>query len=320
MTKARAQLISLEATPYYHCVSRCVRRSFLCGYDSQQNRCFEHRRGWIEERLLKLAHVFCIDVCAYSIMSNHYHVVLHVNQEDAQSLSDQDICERWLSFHTPPLLIQKWLKQDALSEAELLKIHDIIGTWRERLSSISWFMRLLNQYIATQANKEDGCTGHFWEGRFKSQALLDESALAAAMAYVDLNPVRSNIAGSPETSEYTSVKARIDVLKENNISSPCLYPFVGNPRKDMPQGIPFRLMDYLELVDWTGRQIRDDKRGNIANTLPPILNRLGISQETWLNACTQLERGNVIGKEHSIKHALPVLKRKRVSGFRLPDS
>ncbi|EGU61392.1 hypothetical protein VINI7043_14345 [Vibrio nigripulchritudo ATCC 27043] len=320
MTKARAQLISLEATPYYHCVSRCVRRSFLCGYDSERNQCFEHRRGWIEERLLNLSQVFCIDVCAYAIMSNHYHVVLHINQEEMQSLSDQDVCERWLSFHTPPLLIQKWLKQEALTEAEALKIHDMINTWRERLASISWFMRMLNQYIATLANKEDCCTGHFWEGRFKSQALLDEQALAAAMTYVDLNPIRANMADSPETSEYTSVKARVDTLRVSKATAPCLHPFVGYPRTNQPTGIPFRLMDYLELIDWTGRHIRDDKRGYIAHALPPILNRLSISKETWLHACTELEGGNVIGKEASIKRALPTFKRKRISGFRLPDS
>ncbi|MDP2571924.1 transposase [Vibrio penaeicida] len=320
MTKARSQLISLDATPYYHCVSRCVRRSFLCGYDSEREQCYEHRRGWIEERLLQLSQVFCIDVCAYAIMSNHYHLVLHINIEREKSLSDQEICDRWLSFHTPPLLIQKWLKQDTLSEAEEVKIQEIIDTWRERLTSISWFMRLLNQFIATQANKEDSCTGHFWEGRFKSQALLDEQALTAAMAYVDLNPVRANMANTPEASEYTSVKARIQALKEHKTTAPCLHPFVGYPRKDIPTGIPFRLMDYLELVDWTGRQIREDKRGSIHSSLPSILNRLGIDQTTWMNACTQLEKGTVVGCEATIKHVMPKLNRKRISGFRLPDS
>nr|WP_235187360.1 Mobile element protein [Vibrio nigripulchritudo] len=156
-------------------------------------------------------------------------------------------------------------------------------------------MRLLNQFIATQANKEDGCTGHFWEGRFKSQALLDEQALAAAMAYVDLNPVRTSIADTPEASEYTSVKTRIQALKDHKATAPCLHPFIGYPRKDIPTGIPFRLMDYLELVNWTGRQIREDKRASINSPLPSILNRLGIDQTTWMNACTQLEKGTVVG-------------------------
>lgn len=117
------------------------------------------------------------------------------------------------------MLIQKWLKQEALTEAEALKIHDMINTWRERLASISWFMRMLNQYIATLANNEDGCTGHFWEGRFKSQALLDEQALAAAMTDVDLNPIRANMADSPETSEYTSVSQSGHTQREQSHSA-----------------------------------------------------------------------------------------------------
>jgi hypothetical protein len=103
---------------------------------------------------------------------------------------------------------------------------------------ISWFMRLLNQSIATQANQEDNCTGHFWEGRFKSQALLDEAALVACMAYVDLNPVRANIAKTPESSGYTSVKQRVIAAKKEK-QPKVLLPFVGNPRKTMPKGLPF---------------------------------------------------------------------------------
>lgn len=129
--------------------------------------------------------------------------------------------------------------------------------------SISWFMRLLNQHIASEANREDKCTGHFWEARFKSQALLDEKALAAAMAYVDLNPIRAALAETPESSAHTPVKARIASLKKEETTARHLFPFVGNPREPMPEGLPFRLMDYLELVDWTGRQCREDKRGNI---------------------------------------------------------
>ena len=105
----------------------------------------------------------------------------------------------------------------------------------------------MNEPIARQANFEDKCTGRFWEGRFKSQALLDESALAACMAYVDLNPLRAKISQTPETSEFTSVKKRVAAAKHQKQPKP-LYPFVGNPRENMPDGLPFELSDYLELV------------------------------------------------------------------------
>ena len=125
------------------------------------------------------------------------------------------------------------------------------------------------------------------EGRYKYQALLDESALAACMAYVDLNPIRAAIEKTPETSQYTSIRKRIS--KANTVMTPnhpnqqinTLMPFAGNPRKNMPHGLPFRLSDYIELVDWTGRIMRDDKRGYINNELSPILERLNIDPKHW---------------------------------------
>lgn len=318
MTTARSQLISVEATPYYHCVSRCVRRSFLCGYDELTQTSYEHRRAWVEKRLKRIANVFCVDVCAYAIMSNHYHVVLHINKDQAYRLSNHEVIERWLALHRPPVLIQRFLKNEGLSEAEQNACLTIIQTWRERLCSISWFMRLLNQFIASEANREDNCTGHFWEGRFKSQALLDEKALAAAMAYVDLNPIRAGIATTPETSNFTSVKARIESLQKDQITAPSLFPFAGNPRKAMPEGLPFRLADYLELVDWTGRRIRGDRSGHIQSSQRSILDRLGIKADSWLDVCTRIEKCTLIGSAAAIQTALPQFNRQRRTALQIP--
>lgn len=153
--------------------------------------------------------------------------------------------------------------------------------YRKRLIKISWFIGNINEHIARDANREDNCTGRFWESRFKSQALLDEAALAACMAYVDLNPVRANIADTPEESEYTSVKQRVKKAK-TGMQPKQLLPFVGNPRKNIPKGLPFELIDYLDLIDLTGRCIREDKAGHINIIQAKLLTRLNIRPDNWL--------------------------------------
>jgi len=306
MPKPRKSLISLEATPYYHFISRCVRRAFLCGEDALTGRSFEHRRGWIEERLLELGQVFAIEVCSYAVLQNHTHLVLHVDQPLAESWSTQEVVERWHQLFGGTILSEQYLRGDDLLEVEQTELEGLVETWRERLTSVSWFMRCLNEQIARKANEEDHCTGHFWEGRFKSQALLDESAVLACLAYVDLNPVRAAIAKTPEDSDYTSVQRRIRTLQAASGSSvdaenaepdiapaptqpPELYPFVGGAREGGPEGLPFHLVDYLELVNWTGRAVREDKRGAIAEDLPPILERIGITRAAWLELAEDFE-------------------------------
>ncbi|MCF6437815.1 transposase, partial [Pseudoalteromonas sp. MMG021] len=155
----------------------CVRRAFLCGEDRFTGKSYEHRRGWVEERLLFLAQVFCIDVCAYAVMSNHTHVVLYVDDKKVQRLSDRAVLIRWHKLFKGSPQSHKFLKGEYLDEGQRFFLNKEITEYRNRLSSISWFMRVLNGGIARQANREDNCTGRFWEGRFKSQALLDEAAL-----------------------------------------------------------------------------------------------------------------------------------------------
>jgi REP element-mobilizing transposase RayT len=289
MPQPRSSQISLLDTPYYHCVSRCVRRSFLCGIDNYSGQSYEHRRGWVEKRLLFLSSVFAIDLCAYAVMSNHVHVVLHVDVKQTQVWSDVDVVQRWHRLHKGTLLTQMLVRGDTIGEGQRLTLDNTITEYRRRLHDISWLMRNLNEYIARRANKEDECTGRFWEGRFKSQALLDEAALLSCMAYVDLNPIRTKIAKTPETSKHTSIKKRLESIKQNTPTH-SLMPFVGNEKQDMPKGIAFSLKDYCEIVDITGKIIRHDKAGHIDEQQQPILKRLGLSDEQWLTLTTEFEK------------------------------
>ena len=313
MTRARKSQISLDATPYYHVVSRCVRRAFLCGYDRTTGTDFEHRRQWIEDRILLLADVFAIDICAYAVMSNHVHLVLHINAKNVHSWSDKAVCERWHKLYKGTPLTQKFANNEPLTKVELFAVKERITQWRWKLFDISTFMKALNEPIARMANAEDKCTGRFWEGRFKSQALCDEAALAACMAYVDLNPIRAKMAKTPETSDHTSIKRRVNAVK-NRKGCKGLFPFAGNPRELMPQGLPFRFCDYLEIVDWSGRAIRDGKRGSIHQTQPPILERLGIEPENWLTLTQAFEKNTntFVGADAHIKLASQTLGYQRV--------
>ena len=241
MTRPRSSLVSLSDTPWYHVVNRCVRRAFLCGQDTATGQNFDHRRGWIETRIRELASVFTIDVAAYAVMSNHYHAVVRVDKARALALDDEAVLRRWTQLFTGPLLVQRYLSEarSQMGEGECAKVKEFAELYRQRLHDLSWFMRVLNESVARQANAEDDCTGRFWEGRFKSQALLDEQALLAAMAYVDLNPIRAGMAESLPQSLHTSIHARLADLQGQTFL-PVLAPVMApvNSPKLAPQTIP----------------------------------------------------------------------------------
>ena len=351
MTQPRSTLVSLDDTPWYHVVSRCVRRAFLCGHDAHSGRSFEHRRGWIADRLKQLASVFAVDIAAYAVMSNHFHIVVRVDEARVERLERDEVLRRWTQLFSGPVMVQRYLADPQRLGAAETKIVDAwVETYRSRLADLSWFMRVLNESIARQANAEDGVTGRFWEGRFKSQALLDDQAVLTAMAYVDLNPIRAGIAKTPERSEYTSIAERTAPLRASSVAeeptpsrssrteakestrrakttasevstlpvaprrtdaqaaeslnpewalkgltSAPLLPFDATGRSE--PAIPFGFEDYLELVDATGRVVREDKRGFIDGETPPLLERLGIDPDQFIRTSSHMLRqfGSVIG-------------------------
>jgi REP element-mobilizing transposase RayT len=294
MTRSRSALISLEVTPYYHCIARCVRRSFFFGVDDK-GRDLNYRKPWFLKRLELLGKVFAIDIPAYAVMSNHYHLVLHVDKVRSDSWSMEEVIKRWLQLYRGPELVQRFVARECLTDEELKVVQGLAEMWRNRLCSISWFMSCLNYYIALQANREDGCTGHFWEGRFKSQALLDEAALLSCMTYVDLNPVRAGIAQGLESSDYTSIQARIHQLENQpKEETPVVMPFGENEKdRQHPIHLPYRLKDYVELVDWTARAQRIDKKYHVSNKLPRLLTALGLSSTQWKLLAKEIAKESV---------------------------
>jgi REP element-mobilizing transposase RayT len=308
----RKSLVSLNDTPYYHVVARCVRRAWLWGFDSYAGKDYSHRKAWVLERLAHLQQMFAIDICAYAIMSNHYHLVVHVDTARARTWTDEEIIDRWALCCRIPLLVERYRRNET-GEADTVDARQTVEAWRARLQDISWFMRMLNEHLARRANAEDNCTGRFWEGRFKSQALLDDAGLLTAMAYVDLNPIRAGIAETPESSEHTSIYERIRAWRamrasaapSTDKSAPVpLLPFAGTA-SDKPR-IPFELTDYLTLVDVTGRIVRIGKRGAIESHLLPILTRLNIDPAAWEDVMIARQNffGRVLGRlDHLHLHA-----------------
>lgn len=319
MPYARKCLVSLRDTEFYHVTSRCVRRSWLCGYDDLSKQDYSHRKTWIIERLSQLASVFAIDICAYAVLSNHYHLVVRVDCNRAIAWSDAEVVTRWTRIFNEPPLIERWRSGEATT-AELDEAHKIIDCWRSRLYTLSWFMRSLNEPLARRANAEDDCSGCFWESRFKSQALVDEAGLLTAMAYVDLNPVRAGIAATAEESDFTSISQRVRDYSGSRPDSSAgvpVLPFQDGTGRHGCNRVPYRFEDYRDLLRWTAHS-RPGSRPEASELPPRLIQEVGINADTWQRSM-QLDGnifGRAIGRLQSLrKHAL-TLRQSWIKGLR----
>jgi REP element-mobilizing transposase RayT len=223
MALPRSRYVKEGQEGVYHCFSRCVRRAFLYGFDVVTGRDFSHRKAWLVDRLRYLAAVFAIEVCAYAVMEDHYHNILRTRPDIVATWSDREVATRWLTLFPR----HRGLGGATTSPAEeeicaLAENPERIAQLRQRLSSLSWFMGRLNEFMARAANKEDRVKGRFWESRFKCQALLDEAAIAACMVYVDLNPIRAGRAATPEESDFTSIQERIRAWQRETMATPAV--------------------------------------------------------------------------------------------------
>ncbi len=309
MTIARAKIVDPEFSGFYHCVSRCVRRAFLCGRDAYSNKNYEHRREWITRRIAVLLDCFAIELASYAIMHNHMHTVVRSRPDLVATLTDKQVAERWVSIFASDKSYPDENYEARI--AHILSSKDYLLKIRERLSSLSWFFRCLNEYVARKANFEDDCTGRFWEGRFKCQRLDSVASTIAASVYVDLNPIRAKISDRLEKSDYTSIQDRIQVMNGAFKNSSC-----------RPTLLPIRIVtdqllseqEYVDLVNEAGLTIIQS-RESISKKICDILERLSIKSNKLgmlaQDLCSSFSyfigpraSMNIFAKKHGLKRLL----------------
>jgi hypothetical protein len=208
-------------------------------------------------------------------MSNHLHLVLGIDLPAVSAWGDEDVAARWVRLFPPRENSEAAVEQKRM---RLLSDPPRLDLIRQRLGSLSWLMRCLVEPIARRANREDGCKGRFWEGRYKCQALCDARSVLAAMAYVDLNPIRAGMTDQLHTSAHTSAAARIKTAQANpqSLTRP-MRPVVGGLRTSFD----LSTADYLQLLDWTSRAYARDKRGRIPEDAPAIVAAIDRDARRW---------------------------------------
>jgi len=333
--QARSEVFAPEEVAVVHVMNRTVRGCFLLGNDPVTGRNYDHRKEWIEGELERLARHFGIDLLGYSVLSNHFHSLLRSRPDIVETWNDSEVAQRWLRLcpkrrktQTPPSEPSQSDLNKLLSDAE--KVKQI----RSRLSDISWWMRLLSQKIGRLANQEDKEVGKFWQARYRAVRLLDETAVLACAAYIDLNLIRAAVAETVEESDFTSAQQRalqlqaehsqigvnqwsdfecvnftndrdrklwlsrssnrlsgrrlktiaealspVDLNGEGSRTGPCVH--LGGRRASDKGFLRLTTAKYLELLDWTAREFRSDKRGATPVDAAPMFERLGIDGPTW---------------------------------------
>jgi hypothetical protein len=278
------------------------------------------RKSFIENRLQELAGIFAISVGGYSVLDNHLHLLVRLDPEVAMNWTDEEVVRRWGLLIPPrdrlrrPIPVSDQWVQSRLADSAWVK------TARERLQSLSWFMKCLKEPLARLANRQDGTRGTFFEGRFKSIAILDDESLLAVCAYIDLNPLAAGIVEVPEVSPYTSITTRLEhakaegrlpdleAAKAGSVAgsiaaagieeSIWLCPIEDRRRFDssregMFEG--FSLGSYLLLVDYSGRLLREGKAA-ISAELAGIFDRIGTDAANWRTRLEKLTRGTLLGR------------------------
>jgi len=223
MPRPRKQIVDDSRSDIYHCISRTVRQAFLLSFERAPASgdpagsamvIDDHRRDWLVERIETLASIFAVDCITSAIMSNHLHMLLRTLPELVEHWSDAEVAYRWLLLHPPRAArCRQGLPKDGPPSRD--EVQDILADskrvrkLRERLSSLSWYMKELKEWLAKKSNREEGRHGAFWEERFSSRRAAGASGLLACAGYIDLNPVAARIAPDPLCARYTGVQAHV---------------------------------------------------------------------------------------------------------------
>lgn len=343
---ARSRIVDRNKIQVFHCWARCVRRAFLCGRDPKEGKDYEHRRQWIYDLLQELAGLFSLEIGFHAEMSNHFHLVLRSRPDLVKRWPKEKVVRSWLKIAKLKRGSDEF-DWEPSPERVLREMADKkrVNRLRKRLSKVSWFMGTVCEHVARRSNLEDDTKGHFWEQRYGLRNLADEPAILVCGIYVDLNLIRAGETQTPETSRFTSAYDRIEGRKQRAANErsgkagetlPCdrwlceltlkegLQASVEEatcsltPWRASDKGLlPISLDDYLKLLDWTGRQVRGDKRGAIPTHLAPVLERLNINCDQWLETVTTFDArfGQVVGRVEQLAQAAAQLGLGRLKGI-----
>jgi len=327
---ARKKLLFRGRVQVVHCYTRCVRRAFLAGIDPLTGKDFNYRRDWIRSLLEQQAALFGIEAGFHVQMGNHLHLVLRTRPDVIKRWSKEKVVRNWLKIAKLKRGsdIKDWEPDEQRVRMEMSDPKRV-KKLRRRLANVSWYMATLCENVARRANQQDGVTGKFFEQRYKLRDLADESAILVCGMYVDLNQIHAGEAITPEQSRYTSAYDRIQGRKalaasaQEQLEASSLKRdrwlceltlgegLQADVSRDLCSATPWRASD-KGLLPIT----LDDKKGSIPSELAPILKRLQINADNWLETVSEFDSRftNVVGRVESMANAAIRLGHRRVAG------
>jgi len=168
----------------YHLVSRCVRRAFLCGVDEHDGRDYSHRRAWLVERMRQLAPCFAVDIYAYTVLSNHFHLVLRHDPLAHRGWSDEEVAWRWFEAFPPSELGAVAVELKPERRELMLGDPKRVARARCTLGSMSHFMKHLAQETGAVGVDPRGLPIGTFDASVRVPRPVDDNHLLIARAAV----------------------------------------------------------------------------------------------------------------------------------------